>query len=302
MLLFSTSLNKLEELLCTFKRSTESMGLGIHPNKTKILSNQTKVKKNEVTIENIKIEVAQKSTVHGTLDKKLRSRSKKQQKSKTGLKAAWGAFHKYRQELTSKAYRLCHRLSLFNMVITPTMTYASGTWTLSHNHERMIKTAQRKMLRLSVQTKRRYKTMKKEKREASERGRKRKESDSLCVTDEETGEGSEQCSNCDQDSDVSFHEDADEEIDRCEKEEEWIEFIKRSMKEAEDHMKKMKIPCWFETHRRLKWRMAMRIAPLHKNVRQAELSSGTPDRTTRSKQTDQLEETEKDGKMTSMNS
>ena len=32
--------------------------------------------------------------------------------------------------------------------------------------------------------------------------------------------------------------------------------------EAEDHMKKMKIPRWIETHRRLKWRMAMRIASL----------------------------------------
>ena len=76
------------------------------------------------------------------------------------LKAAWAAFHKYRQEHTSKTYPLCHRLRLLNMVITPTMTYASGTWTLSQTHERMIKTSQRKMLRLIVQTKRRYKTNK----------------------------------------------------------------------------------------------------------------------------------------------
>ena len=41
---------------------------------------------------------------------------------------------------------------------------------------------------------------------------KQKENDSLCVTDEETGEGSEQSSNKDQDSDVSFQEDQDEEI------------------------------------------------------------------------------------------
>ena len=27
-------------------------------------------------------------------------------------------------------------------------------------------------------------------------------------------------------------------------------------------MKKMKIPCWTEIHRRLKWRMASRITPL----------------------------------------
>ena len=41
------------------------------------------------------------------------------------------------------------------------MTYASGTWTLTQKHEKMIKTAQRKMLRLIVQTKRKYKTKKK---------------------------------------------------------------------------------------------------------------------------------------------
>ena len=86
MLLFSTSLNKLEEMFCDFKRSTEAVGLGIHPSKTKILSNQMKVKKNEVTIDNIKIKVLQKATVHSTLDKKSRSRSKEQQKSKTELK------------------------------------------------------------------------------------------------------------------------------------------------------------------------------------------------------------------------
>ena len=38
---------------------------------------------------------------------------------------------------------------------------------------------------------------------------------------------------------------------------------KRSTKEAEEHMEKQKIPCWIETHRRLKWRMARRIDSLH---------------------------------------
>ena len=77
-----------------------------------------------------------------------------------------------------------------------------------------------------------------------------------------TGEGHEQSSNKDQDSDVSFQEDQDEEIDKSEKEEEWIEFIKRSTKGPEEHMKKMKIPCWIETHRRMKWMMAKRVASL----------------------------------------
>ena len=43
-----------------------------------------------------------------------------------------------------------------------------------------------------------------------------------------------------QDSDVSFQEDADEEIDATENEEDWIEYIKRSTKEAEEHMENTK--------------------------------------------------------------
>ena len=104
----------------------------------------------------------------------------------------------------------------------------------------MIKTAQRKMLRLIVQTKRRYTLKnKREKKETSTRTGNQEENDSHCVTDE-TGEGSEQNSGKDQDSDVSFQQDSDEEIDKSEKEEEWIEFIKRSTKEAEEHMKKFR--------------------------------------------------------------
>ena len=83
------------------------------------------------------------------------------------------------------------------------------------------------------------------------------------TTDKETEEGSEENSIKDQDSDVSFQEEADEEIDATENEEDWIEYIKRSTKEAEEHVEKQKNPYWIETHRRLKWRMARGIASLH---------------------------------------
>ena len=58
------------------------------------------------------------------------------------------------------------------------------------------------------------------------------------TTDKETDEGSEQDSKKkNQDSDVSFQEDADEEIDATENEEDWFEYIKRSTKEADENMK-----------------------------------------------------------------
>ena len=82
------------------------------------------------------------------------------------------------------------------------------------------------------------------------------------ISEQDTEDGSQPDSNKDQDSDVSFQEEADEEIDATENEEDWFEFIKRSTKEAEEHMETYKIPCWIEVHRRTEWRMARRIVTL----------------------------------------
>ena len=150
VLLFFTSLEKLRDLLCDFKASTEEVGLGIHPDKTKILSDQDNVKEKENSVDDIKIEILRKRDSARYLGQEVTSEDQETEEVKNRLKAAWAAFHKYRQELTSRDYRLCHRLRLFNMVITPTMTYASGTWTLTQKHEKMIKTAQRKVLRLII--------------------------------------------------------------------------------------------------------------------------------------------------------
>ena len=143
-------------MLREFKTSTEAVGLGIHPDKTKILCNQDKMKAKEIEVDNIKIEILGKAASARYLGQKITFEDQETEEIKNRLKAAWAAFHKYRQELTSKDYRLCHRLRFFSMVVTPTMTYASSTWTLTLKHEKMIKTAQRKMIRLIVQTKRKY--------------------------------------------------------------------------------------------------------------------------------------------------
>ena len=42
---------------CDFKQSTESVGLKIHTDKTKILSKQSTNKRKEVEINNIKVEI-----------------------------------------------------------------------------------------------------------------------------------------------------------------------------------------------------------------------------------------------------
>ena len=87
----------------------------------------------------------------------------------------------------------------------------------------MIRTAQRKMLRLIVQTKREYKS--KNTKGAADKTEEEtiKNEEEEKKRDKETEEGSDHNSDKDQDSDVSFQEDVDEEIVTTEKEEEWIE-------------------------------------------------------------------------------
>ena len=239
VLLFSTSLEKLREMLCEFKTSTEAVGLGIHPDKTKILSNQGKEKsKRDHGQPHQKSRSWQKGDSARNLGQKITFEEQETEEIKNRLKAAWAAFHKYRQELTSKDYRLCHRLRLFGMVITPALTSAGGTWTPSQKHEKMIKTAQRKMLRLIVQTKRKYKSKKDAANKEEEEIDKHAVEESKYATDKKTEEGSDQNSKKDQDSEVSFQQEFDEAIDSTEKDEDWIEYIERSIKEAEEHMKK----------------------------------------------------------------
>ena len=91
---------------------------------------------------------------------------------------------------------------------------------------------------------------------------KEKESQENC--EGETQEGSSTDTDCDQDSEVCSAEDSDKEIDTAEiQQKEWIEHMKRRTA-AEEEMRKAKIPCWIEMQRRMKWRLAMRIASLTK--------------------------------------
>ena len=113
MLLFSTLLGKLRDMLCDFKASTEAVGLGIHPDKTKLLSNQDNVKAKEITVNDIKIVVLAKGHSARYFGQKITFEDQETEEVKNRVKAAWAAFHKYRQELTSRDYRLCHRLPTF---------------------------------------------------------------------------------------------------------------------------------------------------------------------------------------------
>ena len=144
-------MEQLHKMMCAFQQSTEKMGLKIRPRKTKILSNQSSSRRTEMEIGNIEVEILTKEECINYLGQMVTFQQQDTTEIKNRIKAVWATFYKNKQHMTSKSYFLRHKHRLFDMVISPTMNYASGTCTLK------IQSTHRKMLRLIIQTKRQYK-------------------------------------------------------------------------------------------------------------------------------------------------
>ena len=183
--------------------------------KTKILSNQSTINsdtKKHLEVDDMSIEVLTRNESVKYLGQRISFYQQETTELKSRIRAAWPTFHRHRQELTSTNYMLKHRLRLFDATVSPTVCYAAGTWAPNKENEKMIQSTQRKMLRLIIQTKSKYK--KTEKQDI----RPKKENEKvgiteMCSTDDESGDGQSKRTQNDVDSEVSFEDDADEEID-----------------------------------------------------------------------------------------
>ena len=164
----------------------------------------------------------------------------------------------------------------------------------------MIQSTQRKMLRLIIQTNKKYKKIEKQDIETKEENEEI-DINEMCSIDDESGDGQSTKSKDDVDSEVTFDEDSDKEMDTIEiEEEDWIEYIKRSTADALDKMERAKIRCWNRTHK--KWSGNWHWESQHHRVKDGwkRLLNGTQIWVQDIGPTERLEDREKDGKTTSM--
>ena len=143
------------------KSAQKPLGLGIHPDKTKILSNQDKIKAKEIAVDNIKIEILGKESqreIPWAEDHVRRTGNRGNQKQ---TESSVGSVPQISPGIDVER--------LPPLPQTSPVQHVNNTdddirqWyvdTDAVKHEKMIKTAQRKMLRLNVQTKRKYKPKK----------------------------------------------------------------------------------------------------------------------------------------------
>ena len=104
VMLFATSKEQIRNMMCEFKKATEKVGLRIHPDETKILSNQSNMNsdtKRHMKVDEMSIEILTKNESVKYLGQRISFHQQETLEIKSRIRAAWATFHKYRQELTS---------------------------------------------------------------------------------------------------------------------------------------------------------------------------------------------------------
>ena len=154
------------------------------------------------------------------LGRKVSFHDPHEQELSNRIAAAWGAFTKHKEELTSRRFRWGDRLKLFNAVVSSTVLYGCETWTLRIDQQRRLRTVQRRMLRMVLNTKR---------------------ARLVVVTSE---------------SSLSGDEEDIEEIDTLEP---WPEFLKRTAVWTEEQLKKARQGEWLDSWRKRQWIWACKL-------------------------------------------
>ena len=124
---------------------------------------------------------------------------------------------------------LRHRLHLLDAVDTPTIMYGARTLTTTKEHEKTIRTTQRRTLPRIIQAKRKYKKTKNKK----ERGGKDIQDDEMSEATNESGKEDSTNDEDDQDSCISFENDAECTSSQKEELEDWIGYMTCSEREAD---------------------------------------------------------------------
>ena len=94
VLLFSTSQVQLQKMMCDFEQSAERVGLKIHTDNTKILSNQSSNKRTEIDINNINAEILSACESAKYLGQTIMFQLQEKAEIKNRIRAAWASFYR----------------------------------------------------------------------------------------------------------------------------------------------------------------------------------------------------------------
>ena len=154
VLLVSRSLKVLRKMVTEMKRAVADVGLEMHFGKTKILANEQGRKQSHATnvdIDGHSVDILQPGESTKYLGREFGFTEYHVREIRHRVACGWAKFTTYKTELCDRRVSLHKRLKLFNCVVTPTVLYSSGCWTMTKEKQHDLQVAQRRMIRKIVQ-------------------------------------------------------------------------------------------------------------------------------------------------------
>lgn len=226
ILLIASSKKHIECMIEDLMTASRHVGSEMHMGKNENTDDDHDDKHNALRFGDVKVEMLPPNASADYLGRKLCLDRFHDTEIEARLDKAWQKFFVVKSELCGRVVRLSSRLRLFNAMVTPTFLYGSGTWTVTAERERKIRTAQRRMLRWILGS-----------------GRK-----PLAPSENNDSEY----------DDISEPEEIEGEADMTE--ESWLDWIRRTTKVAEEHLHKSGLDDWVTAVGRKKWRWAGHLA------------------------------------------
>ena len=154
ILLFGTSRAQVRRMLKYLDERARAAGLKLHMGKTKILSNEADrrgvLRQKDVQVGEGRVEVLACGDSTPYLGRQLTFREYHDVEINHRISRGWAAFGKFKTELCNRHYLLQSIFKLFDAVVSSTVLYGSGAWTLTAAREQKLNATMRKMLRKIV--------------------------------------------------------------------------------------------------------------------------------------------------------
>ena len=148
IILVAQSRRDIKMMLGHLAQQSSHYGLRMHFGKTKVMTWNSLSKGNLlIPIGDRTVDIIDEMVAEKYLGCSVSLGGGQQVELNNRISASWASFHKHKEELCNKRYRKSDRMRLFNAVVTPTLLYGCGAWTLTQAQEQSLKALQRKMLR-----------------------------------------------------------------------------------------------------------------------------------------------------------
>ena len=152
VLLYSTSLSGIREMLSLLHDELAKVGLQMHGEKTKVLTNVSHETPLHITVGDMQVEVLATDACHKYLGRQLclDSSNRVRVEVDNRCRSAWAKFHQCRRWLTNCHIPLKQRIKYLDTVIRPSAIFGLHVLPLTCKHLQQLAVLQRRMLRSVV--------------------------------------------------------------------------------------------------------------------------------------------------------